>query len=199
MYPAVFEEGKSAFKKLPGVGDKSAERYALSVLELDDNELDDFVTKIKEMKRKIVRCSVCGHLTDNDICDICSDTDRKKNVICVVEDYRNVIMFEKSRSFDGVYHVLDGLISPIDGVFPEDINVHSLLDRLEDDEDGAEIILALKPSIEGETTTLYIKKIFEDKNIKVSRLSYGLPMGVDIDYLDSITLDRALLDRKEIS
>lgn len=202
MYPAVFESAKSAFKKLPGVGDKSAERYALSILELSDEDLEEFVNNIKECKNKIGRCSICGHLTDKDECDICTNPDRKKNVICVVEDYKSVIMFEKSQSYDGVYHVLDGLISPIDGVFPEDINVSPLLDRLNDadsDNGESEIILALKPSIEGETTTLYIKKIFENKNIKVSRLSYGLPMGVDIDYLDSITLDRALLDRKEIS
>ena len=108
-------------------------------------------------------------------------------------------MFEKSRSFNGKYHVLNGLISPMDGVYPEDINISPLLDRLKGNEKDAEIILALKPSIEGETTTLYIKKIFENREIKVSRLSYGIPMGVDIDYLDSITLDRALLDRKEIS
>ena len=108
-------------------------------------------------------------------------------------------MFEKSGSFNGRYHVLDGLISPIDGIYPDDINIASLESRIKDNEKDAEIILALKPSIEGETTTLYIKKIFEKKKIKVSRLSYGIPMGVEIDYLDSITLDRALLDRKEIS
>lgn len=201
MFPPVFEGAKSSFKKLPGVGDKSAERYALSILEFSDEDLDEFLNKIKECKAKMGRCSICGHLTDKEECDICTNPDRKKNVICVVEDYKSVIMFERSQTFDGVYHVLNGLISPIDGVFPEDINIPSLLERLkETDDDGeAEVILALKPSIEGETTTLYIKKIFENKNIKVSRLSYGIPMGVDIDYLDSITLDRALLDRKEIS
>ena len=199
MYPEVFENAMSSFEKFPGVGEKSAERYVLALLEMPDEDVDDIVTNLKECKKKMIRCSVCGHLTDKDICSICSDSDRKKNLICVVEDYRSVIMFEKSKSFDGVYHVLNGLISPIDGVFPEDINVYTLLDRIKGNEKDAEIILALKPSIEGETTTLYIKKIFENKDIKVSRLSYGIPMGVEIDYLDSITLDRALLDRKEIS
>lgn len=199
MYPEVFEKAKSSFKKLPGVGDKSAERYAFSILELTDEEVNEITTNIKACKEKIVRCPVCGYITDKDVCSICSDSGRNKNLICVVEDYRNVAMFENSKSFDGVYHVLNGLISPIDGVFPEDINLSTLLDRIKDNEKDAEIILALKPSIEGETTTLYIKKIFENKKIKVSRLSYGIPMGVEIDYLDSITLDRALLDRKEIS
>lgn len=199
MYPKVFENAMSSFRKLPGVGEKSAERYALSILELSDEDVDDFVKNLKECKSKMIRCSICGHLSDTEICSICSDASRKKNLICVVEDYRNVFMFEKSHSFDGVYHVLNGLISPIDGVFPEDINISGLVDRVKDLKDDVEVIIALKPSIEGETTTLYIKKIFENKNVKVSRLSYGIPMGVELDYLDSITLDRALLDRKEIS
>ena len=199
LYPEVLSNAISSFKKLPGIGEKSAERYALSLLELSDEDVDNFVHNIKECKNKIVKCSVCGHLTDKDICSICNDDSRKNNVICVVEDYKSVFMFEKSGSFNGKYHVLNGLISPIDGVYPEDINISPLIDRIKDDENDAEIILALKPSIEGETTTLYIKKIFENRNIIVSRLSYGIPMGVEIDYLDSITLDRALLDRKEIS
>ncbi len=199
MYPEVLNDAIYSFKKLPGIGEKSAERYALSIVELSDEDIDNFVNNIKKCKEKLQKCTICGHLTDKEICSICSDDGRKKNLICVVEDYKSVFMFEKSGSFDGKYHVLNGLISPMDGVYPEDINISPLLDRLKGNEEDAEIILALKPSIEGETTTLYIKKIFENKKIKVSRLSYGIPMGVDIDYLDSITLDRALLDRKEIS
>lgn len=198
MYPEVLNSSIASFEKIPGVGKKSAERYALSMLDLTDEDIDTFAKNIKECKKKLARCSVCGHLTDKEVCSICSDGDRKDNLICVVEDYKSVFMFEKSGSYEGKYHVLNGLISPMDGIFPEDINLSTLLDRLKDKE-NAEVILALKPSIEGETTTLYIKKIFENKKIKVSRLSYGIPMGVDIDYLDSITLDRALLDRKEIS
>ena len=198
-YPESIENLIENFKKLPGVGEKSAERYALSLLELSDEDIDLFVKNVKECKSRLGRCKVCGHLSDSELCSICNDDSRKNNVICVVEDYKSVFMFEKSGSFTGKYHVLNGLISPIDGVYPEDINISTLLDRIKDDLDDAEVILALKPSIEGETTTLYIKKIFENKNIKVSRLSYGIPMGVEIDYLDSITLDRALLDRKEIS
>lgn len=198
MYPEVLNNSIASFEKIPGVGRKSAERYALSMLDLSDEDIDAFAKNIKECKKKLTRCVICGHLTDKEICSICSDGDRKENLICVVEDYKSVFMFEKSGSFEGKYHVLNGLISPMDGIFPEDINLSTLLNRLKDKKD-AEVILALKPSIEGETTTLYIKKIFENKKIKVSRLSYGIPMGVDIDYLDSITLDRALLDRKEIS
>lgn len=199
MYPEVLNDAVASFKKLPGIGEKSAERYALSILELSEDDIDKFAADLKRCKEKLHRCSVCGHLTDRDICSICSNEHRKNNLICVVEDYKSVFMFEKSGSFEGKYHVLNGLISPIDGIYPEDINISSLIDRISGNEEDAEIILALKPSIEGETTTLYIKKIFDNKNIKVSRLSYGIPMGVELDYLDSITLDRALLDRKEIS
>ena len=199
LYPEVLSNAIQSFKKLPGIGEKSAERYALSLLELSEEDIDIFVTNVKECKNRLSKCKICGHLTDKEVCSICNDDSRKNNVICVVEDYKSVFMFEKSGSFNGKYHVLNGLISPIDGVYPEDINIDTLINRIKDDEHDAEIILALKPSIEGETTTLYIKKIFENKNIKVSRLSYGIPMGVEIDYLDSITLDRALLDRKEIS
>lgn len=199
LYPEVLRNAINSFKKLPGIGEKSAERYALSMLDLSEEDIDNFVSSIKECKSKIKKCKICGHLTDKEICSICDDSNRNPNVICVVEDYKSVFMFEKSGSFNGRYHVLDGLISPIDGIYPDDINIASLESRIKDNEKDAEIILALKPSIEGETTTLYIKKIFEKKKIKVSRLSYGIPMGVEIDYLDSITLDRALLDRKEIS
>ncbi len=200
LYPAVLNETIRSFQKFPGVGEKSAERYALSLLDFSDEDIERIVNNIKDCKKMLHPCKTCGNLTDKEICTICSDDGRKNNVICVVEDYKSVIMFEKSGSFDGKYHILNGLISPIDGVYPEDINLSTLVSRIEPEIDhDAEIILALKPSIEGETTTLYIKKIFEKKNIKVSRLSYGIPMGVEIDYLDSITLDRALLDRKEIS
>ncbi len=198
LYPKSLENAINSFKKLPGVGEKSAERYALSLLDLDEKEIEDFSKSVKEVKESIKTCSICGHLTDKDVCDICSDKNRNDNLICVVEDYKSVFMFEKTGTFNGKYHVLNGLISPIDGVYPEDINISGLVDRIGEDNKDAEIIIALKPTIEGETTTLYIKKIFEKKNIKVSRLSYGIPIGVDIDYIDSLTLDRALVDRKEI-
>lgn len=198
LFPESIVNVINSFKKIPGVGEKSAERYALSIIDLNDEDINKFSRSLIEAKNKIRKCSICGHLTDQDVCYICNDENRKDNLICVVEDYKSVFMFEKSGTYKGKYHVLNGLISPIDGIYPEDINLNPLIDRIKDLED-AEIIIALKPSVEGETTTLYIKKIFENKNIKVSRLSYGIPMGVELDYLDSITLDRALLDRKEIS
>lgn len=198
IYPEVLTNVINSFKKIPGIGEKSAERYAFALSELDEEDIDLFVDSIKRVKNGLRRCSVCGHITDQDKCYICSDTNRSDNLICVVEDYKSVFMFEKSGYFKGKYHVLNGLISPIDGVYPDDINISSLIERIKEPE-NTEVIMALKPSIEGEATTLYIKKILEDKKVKVSRLSYGIPVGVDIDYLDSMTLDRALLDRKEIS
>lgn len=198
MYPSSLNNLINSFKKLPGVGEKSAERNALALIELSDEDIDNFVEAIKDCKNKLHRCKICGHLTDSEICYICENEHRRNDLICVVEDYKSVFMFEKSGTFNGKYHVLNGLISPMDGIYPEDINLSSLVSRL-DGVENAEVIVALKSSIEGKTTTLYIKKILEDKNIKVTRLSYGIPMGVEIDYLDSLTLDQALLDRKEIS
>ena len=161
MYPEVLNDAIASFEKIPGVGKKSAERYALSILDLSEEDIDSFANNLKQCKKKLTRCIICGHLTDREVCPICSDSSRKENLICVVEDYKSVFMFEKSGSFEGKCHVLNGLISPMDGIFPEDINISSLLERLKGKEKNSEVILALKPSIEGETTTLYIKKIFE--------------------------------------
>lgn len=198
-YPRVLEELINYLRKLPGVGEKTAERLALSLIELRKDELEDFSTIIKNLPSSLHKCKVCGHLSDEEICMICSSMVRDKNVLCVVEDYKSVFMFERVGSFKGVYHILDGLISPVDGITPDDINIASLVDRIKNSNKDVEVIIALKPSIEGETTTLYIKKILEKYNVKVSRLSYGIPMGVEIDYLDSLTLERALKDRKEVA
>ncbi len=197
-YPEVLGQLINSFKKLPGIGEKSAERMALSLLDLPSEEIKDFSKNMIDSNDKLHPCEICGHITDKKICDICSDEHRNKNVICILEDYKSVFAFEKAGNFNGVYHVLNGLISPIDDINPEDINLSSLIDRVEKC-DKPELIIALKSTIEGETTTLYIKKIFEDKNVEISRLSYGIPMGTEIDYLDEITLDRALNDRKKIS
>ena len=197
-YPLVLSDLINYFKKFPGIGEKSAERMALSLLDFPLEDVLKFSDSMVNAKKKLHPCPICGHLTENELCDICSDQSRNKSVICILEDYKSVFAFERAGNYNGVYHVLNGLISPIDDVNPEDINLASLVDRVSKIE-NPELIIALKSTIEGETTTLYIKKIFEGQNVEISRLSYGIPMGAEIDYLDEITLDRALSDRKKIS
>ena len=197
-YPKNLEKLISYFQKLPGIGEKSAERLAIATLEFSDEEAEEFSNSIISAKKNLTRCQICGHLTDKEICDICSDESRNKNIICVIEDYKSIFSFEKSGTFKGTYHVLNGLISPMDDIGPEDINLSSLVSRIEKLE-HPELILALKPTVEGEATTLYIKKILESKDVTISRLSYGIPIGAEIDYLDNVTLEKALEDRKKIS
>ena len=198
MYPEVFSDLVEDFKLLPGVGEKTAERFVYSLVNRDEEETKKISEDIINFKNKIRHCEVCGHLTDSEICNICSDKNRDKSVICVVEDSRSVFMFEKTNNYKGLYHVINGLISPIDDIGPEDINLESLInDRV--NAELKEIIIALNPNIEGETTSLYIQKIMEGKNIKISRLSYGIPMGSDIEYLDPVMLTKTLEDRKIIS
>lgn len=198
IYPEEFEELIENFTKLPGVGEKSAERYIYAIDEMNSDDVNDFANSLISFKKKIHRCEICGHLTNSDICNICSSKTRDKSIICVVEDAKSVFMFEKTGKFNGVYHVLGGLISPIDDVNPEDINIYNLIsNRITDD--VKEVILSLSPSVEGEMTSLYINKLLEGKNVKVSRLSYGLPMGADIEYLDPLTIIRAMDDRKTLS
>ena len=197
IYPESLEKLINYYKKLPGIGEKNAERLALATLNFKEDDIDKFASAIEDTK-KIHKCSICGHLTEYDICNICADESRNKNEICVIEDYKSVFSFEKAGNYNGVYHVLNGLISPADNIGPDNINLASLVKRVESLE-NPELILALKSTVEGETTTLYIKKIFEKKKVLISRLSYGIPMGAEIDYLDIMTLDRALEDRKKIS
>lgn len=198
IYPQSLEKLISYYKKLPGIGEKNAERLALATLNFKDEDVDGFADTLKSLKKNIKKCSICGHLSEGDICSICSDEKRNKNLICVIEDYKSVFSFEKVGNYNGVYHVLNGLISPSENIGPENINLLSLVKRV-DELENPELILALKSTVEGETTTLYIKKIFEKKKVMISRLSYGIPMGAEIDYLDIITLDKALEDRKKIS
>lgn len=198
IYPDSLARLISCFKKLPGVGEKSAERMALATLEFPHETITDFAETLVKSKDNIKKCEICGHLTENKICSICSAENRNKNLICVIEDYKSVFAFEKVGNYEGTYHVLNGLISPIDNISPSDINIASLIKRVKS-LDKPELILALKSSIEGETTTMYIKKLFEKEDVTISRLSYGIPIGAEIDYLDLITLDKALEDRKKIS
>ena len=197
-YPSSLKNLIDCFKKLPGVGEKTAERFSLSVLGFDEKLIESFSDSIKDVKYKIKRCSICNNLTESDVCDICRDENRDSSVICVVEEAKNSILFEKMGAYKGKYHILNGFISPLDGVGPEDINIDKLIDRI-DSEGVSEVILALKPSIEGETTSLYISKVLSGKGVKVTKIAHGIPMGADIEYIDMLTLEMALSDRKEIS
>lgn len=197
-YPVVIENLIECYKKLPGIGEKTAERMALYTLELDEDTTNLFAQALLSVKRDIKRCKKCNNLSDKDVCDICSDSTRNSHMICVVEEPKNVFQLEKIGSYHGLYHVLDGLISPLDNINPEDINLSSLLSRIEK-EGTKEIIMAVKPSVEGETTALYISKILEDKDVMISKIAHGVPIGADMDYIDSLTLEMALEERKDIT
>lgn len=197
-YPKTLNELIECFKKLPGIGEKTAERYALSSLDLDEEITNLFSESLKNLKKNIKRCTICNNFAEGDLCEICKIQDRNKKIICVVESPKNVVLFEKLGVYNGVYHVLDGLISPLDGINPEDIKINKLLDRI-DKEEIEEIIIAIKPGIEGETTSLYISKMLEGKNVKVTKIAHGVPLGIDMEYIDSLTLEQALEDRTSIN
>lgn len=197
MFPDSINKVVEGFKLLPGIGEKTAERLSFYMLDMSEEQISCFVTNLKDMKMKIHRCPVCNNYTEGDKCIICCDTNRDNTVLCIVEDPKNIYLFEKNAIYRGNYHVINGLISPLDGINPEDIGIEHLMRRIHEN-NYKEIIIAVKPSIEGETTSLYIKKILEDMDIKISRLASGLPMGADMEYIDAMTLERALTDRKTI-
>ena len=196
-YPTTIQNLIECFKKYPGVGTKTAERYAFETLDLDEEVIEQFIQSLKDSKQKIKHCSVCNNLTEDDVCDICKDKTRDSNILCVVEDPKSVMLLDKLGIFNGYYHVINGLISPLDGVNPEDIELDKLIKRVKD-ENIKEIILAVKSSIEGETTSLYISKLLKDTDVVVSKIAHGVPIGTEIDYVDSLTLELALENRKEI-
>lgn len=197
-FPRVFTDLVNNLTLFPGVGEKTAERYVYSLCDKEPEEVENLANALIDFKKNIRYCEVCGCLTDTDLCDICSDKNRDKSTICVVEDSKNVFFIEKTKKYNGLYHVLNGVISPIEGKNPEDLNLYSLLNN-RITKDVKEVIIALNPSIEGEVTSLYIQKVLEKYNVKVSRLSYGIPMGSDIEYLDPIMISKAWDDRKVIS
>lgn len=197
-YPKTIINIIECFKKFPGIGEKTAERMALATLNMEEDALELFSKSLKNVKTKIKKCEKCGSLTENKLCEICEDDKRNHETMCVVEECKNVILFEKIGSYRGVYHVLEGLISPLEGVNPEDIHIDKLIKRIKD-EKIKEVILALKPSIEGETTALYISKMLEKEKVKVSKIAHGIPMGAEIEYIDPLTLEMAMEDRREIS
>lgn len=185
------------FASLRGVGRKTAARYAFSVLDMSEEEAIEFANAIIAAKKEVVPCSVCGNLSDKPVCDICGDDRRDKSVICVVEDPRAVIAFEKTREYRGLYHVLGGVISPAKGIGPDKLRIAELMERLEEG-DVKELIIATNPNVDGETTALYIAGMAAKKGIKTTRLAYGIPVGADIEYADEITLMRAMDGRREI-
>lgn len=198
MYPSSIRDLIECLKDLPGIGEKSAERLAYAIVGFDKDKLDNFANSLNNIKNNIKRCPICNCITDMDVCYICNDKNRVSDTIFVVEKSKDIVLFEKMGTYNGKYHVLDGLISPIDGINPDDININSLVKRVQDD-NVREVIVVLKPSIEGETTMQYIKKILSKYNIKVSKIPIGIPMGTDIEYIDTMTLEMAFEDRKDVS
>lgn len=185
----------NSFTKLPGVGAKTAQRYAYKVINMSDDEAREFAESILNAKSKVHYCKCCGNFTDKEICDICSERD--SSVICVVKEPKDVLALEKAHEFKGVYHVLHGVISPMDGVTPNDIRIKELLYRIA--QGGVqEVIMATNPDVEGEATAMYISTLVKPLGIKVTRIAHGIPIGSEIEYADEVTISRALLDRKEL-
>lgn len=197
LYTASFSKLIEVFQKMPGVGHKSAVRMAYYVLSLSDEDAQKMICAISDAKEKIHYCSLCQNITETDPCEICSNERRDSSLICVVEQPKDVIALEKTREYYGIYHVLHGAISPMDGIGPDDIKIKELVVRIA--EGGInEVIMANSPSIEGEATAMYISKLLKPFGVKVSRIAYGLPVGGDLEYADQVTLLKAIEGRHEI-
>ena len=196
-FPAALERLTEQFARLPGVGMKSAQRLAFHVLEMPEEGAEAFAQAIVDARRSIHLCPVCQNLTDQELCPICSDSARDHSVICVVTDPKDVISFEKTREFRGVYHVLHGTISPLNHIGPDDIRIRELLHRVAE-EDIKEVIIATNPDTEGEATAMYIARLLRPFSIRVTRLAYGIPVGGHLEYIDEVTLMRALEGRQDI-
>lgn len=185
------------FSKLPGVGRKTAQRLAFHVVNMNKNDVESLAKAIVDAKNEIRYCSICCNITDTDPCSMCSNKNRDKSIICVVEDPRDVAAMERTRDFNGMYHVLHGVISPMDGVGPDMIRIKELIQRLSN-EDVKEIIMATNPTVEGEATAMYIARLVKSMGIKVTRIAHGLPVGGDLEYADEVTISKALEGRREI-
>ena len=196
FYPVVIERLIEEFAKLPGIGYKTAQRLALHVLNLPKEEVDEFARALVQARGTIKYCSICGNYTDKDPCAICSNLNRDKSIICVVEQPRDIISMEKVKEYNGVYHVLHGNISPMAGRGPGDIKLRELIARLNGD--VKEVIAATNPNIEGEATAMYMSKILKPLGVKVTRIAHGIPVGGDLEYADEVTLSKAMEGRKEI-
>ncbi|KOP31566.1 recombination mediator RecR [Exiguobacterium sp. TDN 0502] len=198
QYPEAISRLIESFTKLPGIGPKTAVRLAFHVLDMEEDDVLMFGKALVSAKRDIAYCSVCGNITDQDPCYVCTDKHRNRTIVCVVQDSRDVIAMEKMRDYQGLYHVLHGAISPMEGIGPEDINVSSLLTRLQADEEITEIILATNPNIEGEATAMYLSRLLKPTGIRITRIAHGLPVGGDLEYADEVTLSRAMEGRREL-
>ncbi|MEI2314023.1 recombination protein RecR [Bacillus nitratireducens] len=196
-YPEPISKLIDSFMKLPGIGPKTAVRLAFFILDMKEDDVLGFAKALVNAKRDLAYCSVCGHITDRDPCYICDDSHRDQTVVCVVQEPKDVIAMEKMKEYQGVYHVLRGAISPMEGIGPEDINIPQLLKRLHD-ETVQEVILATNPNIEGEATAMYISRLLKPTGIKVTRIAHGLPVGGDLEYADEVTLSKALEGRREV-
>ncbi len=185
------------FGRLEGVGKKTAMRMAFSILELETEEAEDFARAILDAKEKIHLCPICQNLTDREVCPICADEERDRSVICVVTDARTVLAMEKVREYRGTYHVLHGLISPMNGITPEQLKIKELLARVGTGEIG-EVIVATNPTVEGEATAMYLSRLLQPFGVRVTRLAYGVPVGADLEYADEVTLYRALEGRRDV-
>ena len=195
MFDEPIEKLIEYFRHLPGVGKKTAQRYAFYIIENSKEKADNFANAIKEVKEKVKLCSVCGNYSTSDICPICQTRNRK--VICVVQEPKDVVSMEKVKSFDGVYHILFGTISPLENRGPNDIKIKELLQRVQNDK-VEEVIMATNPDVEGDATAMYISRLLKPLGVKVTRLAQGIAMGSDIEFADEVTLERALEQRKEI-
>jgi len=196
FYPVAIEKLMEEFAKLPGIGNKTAQRLTLYVLNLPKDEVDEFASALVRARGTIKYCSVCGNFTDKDPCAICSNPNRDKSTICVVEEPKDVIAIEKVREYNGTYHVLHGTISPMAGRGPDDIKLRELVSRINGN--VKEVIVATNPNVEGEATAMYISKILKPLGTKVTRIAHGIPVGGDLEYADEVTLSKALEGRKEI-
>ena len=185
------------FQKLPGIGPKSAQRMAFFMLKMPLSEVEKFATTLVEAKKQIKYCHICFNMSSQDPCEICSSHKRTKDTICVVAETKDLTAIEKTHEFKGMYHVLQGLISPIDGITPEDLRIKELLQRVADDE-VKEVIFAINPSVEGDATTLYLSKLLKPFGVKLTRIAFGLPIGSELEYVDELTLARAMEGRREI-
>lgn len=196
MYPDSLQSLIDEFNKLPGIGNKSAVRLAFHVMNMPEDKVQKFVNAINRAKTSVHLCEKCQNLTDKALCDICSSQNRDKSVICVMESPKDVTALEKTREYKGLYHVLHGVISPMDGVGPEDIKIKELVARL--GSDVREVIMATNPTVEGEATAMYIARLLKPMGISVTRIAHGIPVGGDIEYADEVTLARAMEGRREI-